>query len=72
MSSAKGKRTWSLAAANGRLAVRWTVRGGHLGFPAGLDLGLAGPEETEPGSPGAPPSLDLQLLAWLRQAGGGV
>ena len=45
----------SLAAEHGTLNVRWVSRGGHVGFPADLDLGF-------PGSPG----LESQLLAWLQ------
>lgn len=37
-----------------RLTVRWTQRGGHLGFPRHLDLGLGGR-----------PGLMAQTLAWL-------
>ncbi len=37
-----------------RLDVRWVARGGHLGFPARLDLGER-----------APLGLDRQVLAWL-------
>lgn len=36
------------------LEVRWMPRGGHVGFPARLDLGLD-----------APKGLDAQLQAWL-------
>lgn len=36
-----------------RLDVRW-VRGGHVGFPSGLDLGLPGPR-----------GLENQVLGWL-------
>lgn len=41
------------------LEVRWIDRGGHVGFPAGLDLGEA-----------APAGLAPQVLAWLQRAGG--
>lgn len=34
----------SLAGASKRLDVRWIARGGHVGFPADLDLGGAGPK----------------------------
>ena len=44
-----------LAARPPALTVRWSERGGHVGFPADLDLGLGGP-----------PGLLAQLLAWLR------
>lgn len=37
-----------------RLEVRWLRRGGHVSFPAGLDLGVAGPR-----------GLAGQVLAWL-------
>lgn len=37
----------------------WIDRGGHVGFPGSLRLGLAGPE--------APPGLAPQVLAWLRR-----
>jgi predicted alpha/beta-fold hydrolase len=40
------------------LDLRWVRRGGHIGFPAGLDLGEAGP-----------PGLDSQVAAWLRRWG---
>lgn len=36
------------------LELRWAERGGHVYFPAGLDLGLPGP-----------PGLEGQLLGWL-------
>ena len=45
-------RPWLERAA--RLEVRWAARGGHLGFPAGLDIG-------EPGGRG----IDGQVVAWL-------
>jgi uncharacterized protein len=48
-----------------RLAVRWVARGGHVGFPAGVDLALAGREGT--GEPRAPRSVDGQVMAWLRR-----
>ncbi|HXT22886.1 MAG TPA: alpha/beta fold hydrolase [Thermoanaerobaculia bacterium] len=47
------------AAAGDALEVRW-VRGGHVGFPPGLDLGYDGAR----GLPG-------QLAAWARHAGAG-
>ncbi len=37
--------------------VRWTARGGHVGFPRDLDLGLGGPRGLEP-----------QLCHWLERA----
>lgn len=39
------------------LEVRWAERGGHVGFPAGLDLGV----DDAPG-------LDAQVLGWLARA----
>jgi len=45
----------SLAAEHGALKVRWVSRGGHVGFPADLDLGFA-----------ASPGLESQVLAWLQ------
>jgi predicted alpha/beta-fold hydrolase len=39
------------------LTVRWLERGGHLGFPKGIDLGLAGPR-----------GLESQVLLWLLHA----
>jgi len=45
-------RPW--LAGSPRLEVRWVPRGGHLGFPARLDLG-------EPGARG----IDTQVVAWL-------
>jgi predicted alpha/beta-fold hydrolase len=45
----------SLAADPANLTVQWASRGGHVGFPPGLDLGFA-----------APPGLERQLLAWLQ------
>lgn len=50
-----------LGAASPALDVRRTAAGGHLGFPADLDLGVA-----------APRGLEHQVLGWLRSAGGGV
>ncbi len=44
-----------LAAARGAVDVRWSERGGHLGFPSNLNLGLPGPL-----------GLEAQVLAWLR------
>ncbi len=44
------------------LTTRWVEEGGHLGFPARLDLGL--------GIAGGGDSLESQLLAWLRRSGG--
>ncbi len=43
-------------AADRFLTVRWLERGGHLGFPKRLDLGLAGP-----------PGMESQALTWLLQ-----
>lgn len=44
-----------------RLEVRWVERGGHVGFPRGLDLDLKGPS-----------GLERQVLTWLaRQDGAG-
>lgn len=45
----------SLAADHPNLTVQWASRGGHVGFPAGLDLGFA-----------KAPGLERQLLAWLQ------
>ncbi len=45
----------SLAADHANLTVRWVSRGGHVSFPAGLDLGLA-----------APRGLERQVIAWLQ------
>ena len=42
------------AAAGDALDLRWVKRGGHVGFPESLDLGMSGP----PGLPG-------QLAGWL-------
>jgi uncharacterized protein len=63
--------------ADGRLEVRWLPRGGHLGFPEGMDLGLSeAPGEArsaaEEGRGAALPGLDAQLLAWLRRAARGA
>jgi len=44
----------SLLDAPERLDVRWVSRGGHVGFPGGLDLGEPGPR-----------GLESQVLAWL-------
>jgi len=41
-----------------KLDVRWTARGGHVGFPASLDLGERGPL-----------GLEHQALAWLLRQG---
>lgn len=46
------------AAASG-LTVRWVDRGGHVGFPPDLDLGLATPK-----------GLEGQVLGWLLAAAG--
>lgn len=40
------------------LTVRWLDRGGHLGFPKRLDLGLEGPR-----------GMESQVLLWLLRAG---
>lgn len=45
-------------AVNRFLTVRWLRRGGHLGFPKRLDLGLTGPT-----------GMESQILLWLLQAG---
>ncbi len=45
----------SLAVDHTNLTVQWVSRGGHVGFPAGLDLGFA-----------AAPGLERQVLAWLQ------
>jgi uncharacterized protein len=42
------------------LEVRWLARGGHLGFPAGLDLGFG--DRFASGTR----SVDEQVVAWLR------
>ena len=42
------------------LHVRWLERGGHVGFPSGLDL-----QQKE-----APPGLEPQVLRWLLNAAG--
>jgi hypothetical protein len=44
----------SLGGASAAIEVTWTRRGGHVGFPANLDLGRR-----------APRGLDAQLLAWI-------
>ncbi|MCL4837592.1 MAG: alpha/beta fold hydrolase [Thermoanaerobaculia bacterium] len=44
----------ALARRPAALQVRWAERGGHVYFPAGLDLGLPGPR-----------GLEGQLLGWL-------
>jgi len=44
----------SLASSGGRREVVWTDRGGHVGFPADLDLGLGGGL-----------GLEAQVLTWL-------
>ena len=51
--------TPALADPPGALEVRWLPAGGHMGFPAGTDLGLDGPRGLEP-----------QVLAWLDRASG--
>jgi predicted alpha/beta-fold hydrolase len=59
-----------------RLEVRWVAAGGHVGFPAGIDLGLDRGEGNGPGgaakavaaaAAGSPRLVDDQLLAWLRR-----
>ena len=45
----------SLAADPANPTVQWASRGGHVGFPAGLDLAFA-----------APHGLERQVLAWLQ------
>ncbi len=47
----------ALTTPHARLDVRWTHEGGHVGFPASLDLGLGGETGLEP-----------QALRWLRAA----
>ena len=46
----------ALAGVSPSTEVTWTPRGGHVGFPPGLDLGRAGAR-----------GLDGQLLAWLAE-----
>ncbi len=53
MVSAEGVRPW-LGGASQALEVRWRNRGGHVGFPPGLDLGER-----------APLGLEPQVLRWL-------
>lgn len=50
----------SLAAAPRALQVKWTPRGGHVGFPADLDLGLGGGL-----------GLEAQVAQWLRHRADG-
>lgn len=50
----------SLAGAPRTLEVRWTTRGGHVGFPADLDLGLGGGV-----------GLEAQVARWLSQRADG-
>lgn len=45
----------SLADEHPNLTVQWVPRGGHVSFPAGLDLGFA-----------APRGLERQVLGWLQ------
>lgn len=45
---------WADPVGGSRLEVRWTDRGGHVGFPADLDLGL-----------GAAVGLESQVFSWL-------
>jgi predicted alpha/beta-fold hydrolase len=55
-----------------RLEVHWLARGGHLGFPAGIDLLLDAPGEL-PGphrrglAGTSPRTVDDQVIAWLRR-----
>lgn len=53
----------SLAAAPPRLTVRWTERGGHVGLPADLDLGLG---------PGTARGVASQAIGWLMERLGPV
>jgi hypothetical protein len=46
-----------LEATGAALEVAWVDRGGHVTFPANLELGVA-----------APPGLDQQVLGWLRKS----
>lgn len=46
----------SLRRASGALEVRWLDRGGHVGFPPGITLGLPGPRGLEP-----------QVVRWLSE-----
>jgi predicted alpha/beta-fold hydrolase len=46
----------ALADASGALIVRWVARGGHVYFPADLDLGQGGPL-----------GLEAQVTSWLSQ-----
>ncbi|MDX2000429.1 MAG: alpha/beta fold hydrolase [Thermoanaerobaculia bacterium] len=48
----------SLERATSSLEVRWSPRGGHVGFPRDLDLGLPGPR-----------GLEGQVLGWLLRQG---
>ncbi len=48
-----------------RLTARFLPQGGHVGFPARIDAGLARNGETAPGPPFAG-GIEAQLLAWLR------
>lgn len=48
----------SLEAASPRLVVRWIERGGHVGFPRDLTLGLGLGASVGPG-------LEAQTLGWL-------
>jgi predicted alpha/beta-fold hydrolase len=57
------------------LEVRWVADGGHVGFPAGVDLGLdvgegGGADCQREGGAGAG-WVDDQVLAWLRSARAG-
>ncbi len=50
---AESLKPW-ISKANGHLKVAWTERGGHVGFPKDLDLGLGGSV-----------GLENQVVAWL-------
>jgi len=52
-----------LARASDALRVVWVRRGGHVGFPDDLRLGLV---EGGPGGPGAGPGIEREVIAWLR------
>ena len=48
----------ALRGASASVDVRWTSQGGHVGFPADVDLGVR-----------APRGLMPQVLAWFEQHG---
>jgi uncharacterized protein len=50
----------ALLAGSSRLDVRWMPVGGHVGFPASVDLGER-----------APPGLESQIISWLSNASAG-